>query len=134
MPVCIGLELIVKIERAYTSTDCLSANQTMRLRKRRQFFFKKTCTQTGCDIAIIDVLLKIAYLTHDIEQKSNGTFKFKHFAVQAQVIFGAFSICPYFVGWSFRIPVEFRVFVAFYGILETSFYQIAARSCKYHKN
>lgn len=87
--------------------------------------------QTCCDIAIINILLKIANLSHNIEQKSNRTFELKYFAIQTQIIFRAFVIGPHFMRWTFRIPIEFWVFETFYGILETAFNQIPARSYKY---
>lgn len=68
---------------------------------------KENLKQTGCDIAIINVLLKIANLTHYIEQKSNRTFKFEYFAIQTQIVFRAFSVRPHFMGGPFRIAVEF---------------------------
>lgn len=84
------------------------------------------CMQTCCDIAIIDILFKITNLPHYIEQQSDRTFELEHFTIQAQIVFRAFGICPHFMRWPLRIPVEFWVFVAFDGVFEATLHQITA--------
>lgn len=101
-------------------------NKSMQRRLQQQQ--QQNLKQTGCDIAIIHILLKIANLSHDIEQKSNRTFEFEHLTVQAQIILWTFGIRPQFMSGPFGVSVEFRVFETLDGILETSLHQIAARS------
>jgi hypothetical protein len=45
-------------------------------------------------------------LSNDVEEEAHGAFEFKHFAVQAEVVFGTFHVGPDFTFEAVRISVE----------------------------
>lgn len=83
---------------------------------------------TSGDLTVVHILFEIAYLSRHIEQQPNGTFELKHLAVQTQIIFGTFGICPHFVRRSIRVPVKFRIFQTCDRLFETPFHQIAGHN------
>lgn len=57
-------------------------------------------------MTVVNVLLKVTYLSTNVKQESNGALKLKNFTIKTQIVLGTLIVGPDLVLESIWIPAE----------------------------
>lgn len=60
----------------------------------------------GGDMTVVNVLLKVTYLSTNVKQEPNGALKLKYFTIETQIVLGTLIVGPDLVLESIWIPAE----------------------------